>query len=402
MRSRLLFATATAAVVATAGTVLVPATAAPAIVTPTTTTTPRLVIVTPTTATTTTLTTTTTTTAPVIAAPATAPTTPPEIVAPTVPATTPQVVVAATTATTTAPVIAAATTSTVAPLDADTPLGAIDTSGAVPDGLDLSAFPDTPQADGPVAGDGPQIAAGFSCAYQCIKSGVAYPRGFGALLVVETHVPARLFVSVVDDNNDAVGHTNSTGMVTELSWSLDDLEPGQTYYAIVAATDENDDTAYAYGEFTTLSERTIEITIGSPTITGGPTNVTGTFASLKTADLNFRRVSPPESLTYYSLPTQLDLELNVFRQWETEHVFACDGFDPDVWPPQGDSDAMCASWNTAFLDLDLNAAGADRWTSLTIEETFQTSSGDGPLPAGHGDPRFFHFSAPVTVTVTYG
>ena len=150
----------------------------------------------------------------------------------------------------------------------DVPLGTIDTSGAVPEDLDVTAFPGAPGAP-PAAGDGPTFAAGFSCAYQCIKSGVAYPRGIGALLVVETHVPARLFMSVVDADNDLVDATNSTGMVSDFSWALDHLEPGQTYFAMVAATDENDDTVYAYGHFFTLSERTVHVSIGDLTVTVG-------------------------------------------------------------------------------------------------------------------------------------
>jgi hypothetical protein len=77
------------------------------------------------------------------------------------------------------------------------------------------------------------------------RPGVAYPRGFGALLVVETHVPADLMMTVVaDGNGDGDGdyeyhqYTYSPGAVTEFSWALDHLDPGRTYYDMVAATDE--------------------------------------------------------------------------------------------------------------------------------------------------------------------
>src|SRR5687767_13119040 len=94
----------------------------PSFATPTTTTTTPPVIVTPTTSTTTT----TTTTSPVLVIP--------------------------TTTTTTAPVLVTPTTTTglddlvqpTVPPDgdgSDVPLGEIDTSGAVPEGLDLTAFP---------------------------------------------------------------------------------------------------------------------------------------------------------------------------------------------------------------------------------------------------------------------
>jgi hypothetical protein len=38
----------------------------------------------------------------------------------------------------------------------------------------------------------------------------------------------------------------------------------------------------------------------------------------------------------------------------------------------------------------------------TPTTTMPTTAGDDALPAGQGDPRFFHFSAPVTLTVIYG
>jgi hypothetical protein len=72
-------------------------------------------------------------------------------------------------------------------------------------------------------------------------------------------------------------------------------------------------------------------------------------------------------------------------------------------PAQGDSDQLCGSWNSAFLDnvdLDVIPAGVDRWTSVMVSTTFNTSAGD-VLPASFGDPRFFHFSAAVTLEVSY-
>ncbi len=167
------------------------------------------------------------------------------------------------------------------------PWAGFDTGGAVPVGLDLAAFPGRRRGADAGRRRRPSFAAGFSCAYQCIKSGVAYPRGFGALLVVETHVAARLFMSVVDDNYDLVDATNSTGMVSGFSWALDHLEPGRRYYAMVAATDENDDTAYAYGQFVTLSERTVHVTIGDVTVEGGPQNVVDTDVYLSVDDFDF-------------------------------------------------------------------------------------------------------------------
>ena len=251
----------------------------PSFVTPTTTTTTTVapVIVTPTTTTVApvVVTPTTTTVAPGVVTPTTT-TVAPGVVTPTTPP--PPVVVTPTTP----PGLDDLVQATVAPDGdgSDVVLGAIDTSGAVPDGLDLTAFPGVPEAPTPAA-DGPTLTVGLSCAYQCIESGVAYARGFGALLIVETHVPARLFMSVVDADNDFVDSMNSTGVQTGFLWALDHLEPGQTYYAIVVATDENDDSSYAYGQFTTLSERTVHVTIGDATIEGGPQYNHGVYFDLE-------------------------------------------------------------------------------------------------------------------------
>ena len=60
--------------------------------------------------------------------------------------------------------------------------------------------------------------------------------------VVETYVPAHLWLGVSADTDGDGGYdfndyASSDGMVTEFSWALDHLQPGQTYYVIVAATD---------------------------------------------------------------------------------------------------------------------------------------------------------------------
>jgi hypothetical protein len=330
------------------------------------------------------------------------------------PTTTTSPLVIATATTAPAPIIVAPTTSglddlvqaTVPPDGGgpDDPIGGIDPTGDLPDGLDLAAFPGA-EAPAPAA-DGPTFAAGLSCAYQCVKSGVAYPRGIGALLVVETHVPARLWMSVVDDNYDPVDFTSTTDMVSEYNWALDHLEPGRTYYAMVAATDENDDTAHAYGEFTTLAERTVHVTIGDVTVEGGPQNVDGTAVALRVDGFAYWSVDPGSGVSsvYADRGRRVDLALFTFRSWETSQYTICEGYDPDDMPAQGDSDELCGSWNSAVLDnvdLDVIPAGANTWTTATIQTTFNTSSGDDPLPGGYGDPRFFHFSAPVTLDVSY-
>jgi hypothetical protein len=367
---------------------------APALVSPTTTTTtPRLA--TPTTSTTTTTTTTTLPT--MIANPSTT-----------------------TTTTTSAPSVLGdpagptpvIVTPTVPPDEdpADMPIGVVDTSGVIPDGLDLSAIPGVPAAPTADGSDGPTFSAGQTCFNQCIKSGIAYPRGFGALLVVETYVPAQLWLGVSADTDgdgdyDFNEFASSDGMVSEFSWALDHLDPGQTYYVIVAATDENDDTAHAYGSFTTLSQRTITLSIGLPTFSGGPSNIVDNYVFLKVADLDFRWLTPPENLVYYSLPRHLDLALQVFRGWETSQYTICEGFFASLdHAPNGDSDSLCGTWNTAMIDdLDTDAVPADRssWTEVSVMRTLQTATGGGALPPGQGDPRYFDFDATVTMTVEY-
>jgi hypothetical protein len=285
----------------------------------------------------------------------------------------------------------------------DDPIGGIDPTGGLPDGLDLAAFPGA-EAPAP-APDGPTFAAGFSCAYQCVKSGVAYPRGIGALLVVETHVPARLWMSVVDDNYDPVEFTSTTDMVSEFSWALDHLDPGRTYYAMVVATDENDDTAHAYGKFTTLAERTLHVTVGDVTVDGGPQNIVDTDVYLRVDGFGFWGVETGSdtSSVYAGRGRRVDLELVTFREWETSQYTFCEGFFPDNLPAQGDSDDMCGSWNSALLDnvdLDVIPPGRNSWTTATVQTTFNTAS-EGVLPGGYGDPRFFHFSGPVTLEVSY-
>jgi hypothetical protein len=355
----------------------------PSFVTPTTTTTTTVapVIVTPT----------TTTVAPVVVTPTTT-TAAPVVVTPTTPA--PPVIVTPTTP----PGLDDLMQATVAPDGAgsDVALGAFDTSGAVPDGLDLTAFPGAPEAPTPAA-DGPTLTAGLSCAYQCIESGVAYARGFGALLIVETHVPARLFMSVVDADGDLVDSMNSTGVQTGFLWALDHLEPGQTYYAIVVATDENDDSSYAYGQFTTLSERTVHVTIGDVTIEGGPQYNDGVYFDLEVDG----ELSTSFTPTLPDVDRHLDLRLWVKLYYDGNLCESWSG--PDGWGLQGYSEDHCVVWNSALLDnIDLDAipgAGQGTWTDTTVHETFTTGSSGGALP--DAGVFFIHFSAPLTLYVTY-
>ena len=215
-----------------------------------------------------------------------------------------------------------------------------------------------------------------------------------------------MFLSVLDADNDLVGTTTSTDMETEFSFALDHLDPDETYFATVAATDEDDDTSHAYGEFKTLSERTVTLHVGSPAIFGGPTNIIATSVDLKVADLSWRPMHPPEELVYYSLPRLLGVGVFVFRQWETSQSTFCEGFElgdfgPDDANQYGDTDGGCGTWNTAWLgevDIDAIPAGRSHWTEVEFARALET--GDGVPPDGAG-PRYFDFSLWVTLTVEY-
>ena len=213
-------------------------------------------------------------------------------------------------------------------------------------------------------------------------------------------------MSVVDANYDAVDVTNSTGMVRDFSWPLDHLDAGRTYDAMVAATDEHGDTAYAYGRFVPLAERTVHITLGDVTVDGGPQNVvdTAVYLSVDGDDFWIVDAGSDGSSVYAGRGRHVDLVLFTLGQWATSQSTVCEGFDPDRMLAQGDSDGLCGSWNFASLnnaDLDVISASESRWTSATVSTTFNTSASDDALPASYGDPRFIHFSAAVTLDVSY-
>lgn len=94
--------------------------------------------------------------------------------------------------------------------------------------------------------------AGPWCNVQCITSGVAYLHGSGVRLVVETSVPAEIYMYGwrVDDPGDSLGTSGSQGRVSSFEWEIPDLEPGGTYYAAVWATDEYGNSSSADGNFT--------------------------------------------------------------------------------------------------------------------------------------------------------
>ncbi len=285
------------------------------------------------------------------------------------------------------------------------PIGELDDDGPVPAGFDFVA-PPAPQGT-PAIGGGPTgLAVAPSCSHQCISRGDAYARGFGALLVVETTVPTEMFISAIADLDgdgeyeDTHFETTPHGTTKHL-WALDHLEPGTTYHAMVAATDEHGHTSYAWGHFTTLSQRDVFVEFGDLEIVGGPSGIdhTGWYLGLdgpiKSATPGYQGI-----LLYKDLPRTVGLDFWVTRGWDCEL--------PQFWTAAGQAshghdDDACLAWNSTSIDIDLDTipAGTNHWTSTTVQRTLAPAAGDGALPPGYGDPHWFNFSVPVTLHVSY-
>lgn len=289
------------------------------------------------------------------------------------------------------------------------PLAELDRGGIVPDGIDLTAFPDAPTGRPSGYTHGAAFSAGPGCRYQCITEGVAYPRGFGAELVVATSVPARIFLSIAadttgDGNYDFADSTNSFGRVTDFSWALDHLEPGQEYLVMAAATDEYDDTSYAWGRFTTLSRRDVIVGLGDVDIYKGPGNVVQTRLLLGVNGGDGLDYSPGAGSTYIyeDLGRLIDLKLWVTRSWPGD---LCEGwYSSMASTPFGRNDDSCLAWNTAVvddLDLDVPPAGRTRWTGTVVRSTLRTPTDIGALPPGYSIDHYFSFEAPVALLVAY-
>lgn len=99
------------------------------------------------------------------------------------------------------------------------------------------------------------LAPAPSCAHQCITKGIAYAHGSGVEIVVETSVPVQLFLSIVadldhDGNYDDYWVESTVFGYTSYSWVIDNLVAGETYHVMAAATDGDQYTSYAWGQFT--------------------------------------------------------------------------------------------------------------------------------------------------------
>jgi hypothetical protein len=288
------------------------------------------------------------------------------------------------------------------------PIGELDDDGPVPAGLGFTA-PPQPQGGSPAIVGGPGgLAVAPSCSHQCITRGVAYPRGFGAELVVETSVPAELFLSVVADLDDDGDYEWSEfdwsdPGVTEHTWALDHLEPGTTYHAMVAATDGDGHTAHAWGQFTTLSQRDVIVELGGLDVTSGPGNISSTRWKLG-LDGPVTDVTPGNQgiLLYPDLPRHVDVDFWVLRSWDAD---ICQVWTTEGAAPQGHSEPACLAWNSTSLDdvdLDTIPAGQSHWTQTSVQVSLHSpTGGGGALPPGYGDPYWFAFEVPMTLHVSY-
>ncbi len=293
------------------------------------------------------------------------------------------------------------------PATPDDPIGGFGDDGPVPAGLGFTA-PPQPKHGGGKSGGPTDLAVAPSCSHQCITKGVAYARGFGAELVVESELPVQFFLTAVadpdGDGDFEVSYSDWTPFgVTSHSWSLDHLLPGQTYHVMVAATDDDNHTAYAWGEFTTLSTRTVQVELGTVAVFGGPGGIDSTTAELG-LDGTHVDVTPGLEgiLLFHDLPRHLDVDYWMVRSWDDD---ICEAWVLDHVIPHGASSDACLAWNSAFSDdVDLDAIPADtaHWTQTGVELSLRPPTGAGDaLPPGYGDPDYFTFEVPVTLHVSY-
>jgi hypothetical protein len=293
------------------------------------------------------------------------------------------------------------------PTDPTDPIGHFGDDGPVPAGLGFTAPPHPKHETTGLAG-ATDLAVAPSCSHQCITQGVAYARGFGAELVVEAELPVQFYLTAVaDPDGDGdydVSYADWTPFgVTSHSWALDHLLPGETYHVMVSATDDDHHTAYAWGEFTTLSQRIVYVELGSATVFGGPGGIDATTSML---DLNGTQLDVTPGLEgillFHDLPRHVDLDYWMVRSWNAK---LCESWELDGTDPQGGSAGSCVAWNSAHVDdvdLDVVPGGAAHWTQTSVELSLHPPTGAGDaLPPGYGDPYYFSFEVPLTLHVSY-
>lgn len=262
---------------------------------------------------------------------------------------------------------------------------------------DLAVTPNRGSQIDVVDGD---MKAGPGCSIQCITSGVAYPRGVNAEVVLHTDTPATVILIVWND--DGYHHyTNSTPhQVTEFSASLGDLDPGTTYRVLASATDAAGYESQAYGEFTTL-RRNVSVSysyveVPSPTaLTHLDTHIRldGVWITSQFGDevdgavghLGFHNEQVMDA------PRQLDLTFQVARPSQGSACEPAAWYFPRVDGGHGEVAAACRVFATSqqtAIDLDDRPADATSWIQHTLE--LERSSDLG-----------LAFSIPVVVVVNY-
>jgi len=294
-----------------------------------------------------------------------------------------------------------------APATPTDPIGDLGDDRPVPAGFDFTAPPHPKPGTGGHGGP-TGLAVAPSCSHQCITRGVAYARGFGAELVVEAELPVQFYLTVIADPDGDGDYEESYADwtpfgVTSHSWALDHLLPGQTYHVMVVATDDDGHTSYAWGEFTTLSQRTVYVELGPAAVFGGPGGIDATTSTL---GLNGTQVDATPGLQgillFQDLPRYLDVDYRMVRSWDDD---VCETLDLEGAGTQGGSADACLAWNSAHLDdvdLDRVPGGHSHWTQTSVELLLHPPTGEGDaLPPGYGDPYSFSFQVPVTLHVSY-
>lgn len=259
--------------------------------------------------------------------------------------------------------------------DPDVPIGDVAAAGHAPEGIGFASFPGASNAPAPTQHDGPSgYAVAPGCHTQCITSGLAFPRGFGAEMVIETSVPATVFVSVIADIDGDGAYeygatTTGDDPSTEFRWALDHLAPGREHLVVVAATDEHEETAHAYGSFTTLSTRTAFVSVAGVDFAHAPANaeLTELWARVDGGlDLvyanGFLAMSPAEHAHRH-----VELVFTARQRWGGG--CATDPVAIASLPLAGVHHPSCSVWTSGWtdsFDLDTPPDLTSRWTTSEV------------------------------------
>lgn len=276
-------------------------------------------------------------------------------------------------------------------------------------------------AQGSTAGFGgaSDFKAGPGCSIQCITSGIAYAHGVGAKLTVKTDTPARIWISVWDNDGYAKMVHSDADDVTSFSHTFDDLEPGTSYQAMAIAEDSSGYSSHATGSFETLT-RNVEISFVYADVTQKPYGqspfwmayyLDGEWHSqpywYPFLDENDILYDPDwlglgiHFITLEDVGPHLDLMIQLRQRDPGPDL--CEAVPgPEDLPPSGSSGLWCLTWATASFangdgNLDAGLGTNPNATEHTLQRTLQLPG--GALPPGYG--QSLNFTVPVTLIVTY-